>query len=119
MKTPIKRSLLVIAAVLVATLAVFAQTGLREALPERTGKELATAIMQDKELKTELMNRMMKDKEGCSKMMSGNEDMMKMCSKMMAGMGNSSSMCSMMINKNEKPEQENENETQLEEAGES
>ena len=124
MKTPLKRLLIVIAAVLVATVAVFAQTELAGKLykNEQEKKELVNAVMQDQELKAELRERMMKDKEGCSKMMAGNEDMMKMCSKMMAGMENHSSMCSMMMNKEEKPGQEkkaDENETQLEEASKS
>jgi formiminotetrahydrofolate cyclodeaminase len=70
-KTPLKRSLLVIAAVLVATLAVYAQSATVGKLykNEQEKKELVSAIMQDQELKAELRDRLMEDKEGCSRMM--------------------------------------------------
>lgn len=65
-----KRSLLLIVAILVATVSIFAQTQLAEKLykNEKEKKELVTAIMQDQELKAELMNEMMGDKKGCKMM---------------------------------------------------
>jgi multidrug efflux pump subunit AcrB len=109
MKKSLKRSLLVIAGVLVATLAVFAQSATVEKLykNEQEKKELVTAIMQDQELSGEITEKLMADMECCKEMMAGNEHMMKMCSKMMASMENHSSMCNMMMGKDEKPQPDN------------
>jgi hypothetical protein len=117
MKNSIKRSLLVVAAFIVAIVTVFAQANDKKLYKNGKEKEeIVTAILKDEELKSELMHRMMKNnKEGCSMMM-GNEKMMKMCSKMMdnedmEGMmkmcskmmaeknNRSSSMCGMMMQK--------------------
>lgn len=70
MKSSMKRSLLLIIAILVATVSIFAQTQFAEKLykNEKEKKELVTAIMQDQELKTELMTEMMADKKGCKMM---------------------------------------------------
>jgi hypothetical protein len=113
MKKSLKRSLLIIAGVLVAaTLAVFAQSATVEKLykNEQEKKELVTAIMQDQELSGEITEKLMGDMECCKEMMAG-KNMMKMCSKMMASMENHSSMCNMMMGKedkeDEKPQQGN------------
>lgn len=70
MKSSMKKSVLVIVAVLVASISIFAQTQLAEKLykNEKEKKELVTAIMQDQELKAELMNEMVADKKGCKMM---------------------------------------------------
>lgn len=71
MKNPMKKSLLVILAVLIASISIFAQTQLVDKLykNETEKKELVTAIMQDKELTNELMAKLMADMECCKDMM--------------------------------------------------
>ena len=84
MKSSMKRSLLLIAAVLVASISIFAQTQLSEKLykNEKEKEELVTAIMQDKELTTELTGKLMAEMECCKDMMKTDKEGKKSCNMM-------------------------------------